>query len=148
MRKMILILAFVAIASLIASVSYAQDAIEITDAYTMNYCMDEFDVFGIWDPIGFNVECSVSGDPAKTYKVVIIVNAKSLGERIVKKYKRVSPGDTITFKDFRLIGDDDPLGSHTVKFIAKLKKGGVLLDKDTATSEITVQEERPDFTCY
>lgn len=113
-------------------------AVEITDAYTTNYCGDEFDVFGILDPIGFYAECKVSGDAAKTYKVVIIVKAKSLGEKIVKRYKDVNDGDTVIFQEFRLIGNDDPLRSHTVKFIAKLKKDG-LLDKDIRRYPITVQ---------
>ena len=127
----------------------ANEEITITEAYTMNYCGDEFDVFGIWDPIWFYVKCEVSGDPAKTYKVVIVVRPRSLGEKIVKKYKKVSDGDTIIFQYFRVIDDDVELDAHTVDFIAKLKKKGGLVHKpDPVSYDVTVQAERPEFTCY
>jgi len=103
------------------------------------FCLSE--VFGHWQPLGFYVDCTVQGDPARTYNVNIVLKATSLGEKLVKKYKKQSPGDNIAFRDFVLIDDGDAFGTHKVQFVFKLKKAGVLLYKEVITKDISVIED-------
>ena len=132
MRRIKLILPLVVMFALLASFAYA-DEVVIDDAYTMNYYMEPADVFEVWDPVMYNVDYTVTG--SRKYNVVIII--KSMGDTLKEVRKGVRAG-SYTYVNTNLARDDD-VGTHTVTYKVKLKKGG-LLDQDSTTSEITVIE--------
>jgi hypothetical protein len=117
----------------IASFAYAEEGVEITDAYTMDYRMELADVFEVWEPVMYNVDYTVTG--SRKYNVVIII--KSMGDTLREVRKRVRAG-SYTYLNTNLPRDDD-VGTHTVTYNVKLKKGG-LMDQGSTTSEITVIE--------
>ena len=139
MRKIRLILFLAVIVACTGMVARARAAeIVVNEAETVcpTYC--PADTFGRNVPIGFHVSFTINGDPGDRYKAILTVNAKSLGEKIIKKYPKVSDGDVITFTDFRMIDGIDRLGRHTVKFQLKLKKDRELIDKQVVTEDIFV----------
>ena len=133
MRRTRLIIPVLVMVAFIASFAYAEEGVEITDAYTMNYNMEPADVFEVWDPVMYNVDYTVTG--SRKYNVVIII--KSMGDTLREVRKRVRAG-SYTHLNTNLARDDE-VGTHTVTYKVKLKKGG-LLDQDSTTSEITVIE--------
>jgi hypothetical protein len=112
-------------------------AIKINDAYTMNDMDEPATEFQVGDTVKYRIDYSISGDPFKKYKVVVIVN--SLGDRI-KLTEKHYPGDNYITVTSNWVDENDEPGTYTVKYKLKLKKAGVLLDVDKDTSEITVVE--------
>lgn len=133
MRKATLISAIAVALVLFASFGYAQEIV-IDDAYTMNHMMEPATEFEAWDPVMYHVDYTITGNAGTTYIVKVII--KSMGDRIVLTEKHL-PGSYTTVTT-NLARDDD-VGTHTVIYKVKLRKGG-LLDIDTDSSEITVSE--------
>lgn len=133
MRRTRLIIPVLVMVAFIASFAYAEEGVEITDAYTMNYKTEPVDVFEVWDPVMYNVDYTVTG--SRKYNVVIII--KSMGDTLKEVRKGVLAG-SYTYVNVNLARDDD-VGTHTVTYKVKLKKGGLPV-RDSTTSEITVIE--------
>ena len=132
MRRMKLILPVVVMVALIASFAYAAD-VEIDSAYTMNYMRDSETEFYVWDPVMYHIDYTITGDAGTTYKAIIII--KSMGDKL-RTTEKHKPGSYTTI-NANLARDDD-VGTHTVNYKIKLKKGSTLQDIDTDTSQITV----------
>lgn len=108
-------------------------AIEIDDAYTMNARQVDQTEFDVSDSVMYHVDYTIFGDPGIRYKVILII--KSMGDTL-REVVRSEPG-SYSIKMTNL-ADGDDLGTHTVKYRIKLKKGRTLLDVDTDTSQIAV----------
>jgi hypothetical protein len=109
-----------------------EEAVIIDDAYTMNYKRESETEFYVGNPVIYKVYYTITGNPDKRYKAIIIINSMGDKLREVKKHK---PG-SYTTKILNL-ADSDDVGTHTVTYNIKLRKRG-LLDIDTDTSQITV----------
>ena len=133
MRRIKLTLPLVVMVALVASFAYAQE-VAIDDAFTMNYMQEPETEFYVWDPVMYQVDYTITGNPTTTYKTVIII--KSMGDKL-KEVESHKPGSYTTI--MTNLASDDDVGTHTVQYTVKLKKGG-LLDLDTDTSQITVDE--------
>ena len=134
MRRINLILPLVVMVALVASFAYA-DEVVIGDAFTMNYMMEPETEFYVWDPVMYQVDYTITGDPGTTYKATIIVN--SMGDKL-REVEQHKPGSYSTV--FTNLARSDDVGDHTVNYTVKLKKGKALVDVATDTSQITVYE--------
>ena len=115
-----------------ASFAYAEEVV-IDDAFTMNQYQDPETEFYVWDPVMYQVDFTITGTAGQTYKAVIII--KSMGDTL-REVQNHLPG-SYSVNMLNLAGSGD-VGTHTVKYTVKLKKGRTLLDVDTDTSQITV----------
>jgi hypothetical protein len=115
------------------SYTFAQEVV-IDDAYTMNYRQEPQAEFSVWRPVLYNVDYTVTGNPNKTYRVVIVV--RSMGDRL-KAVQKQKPGSYTTILA-NLAGRGD-VGTYTVNYTVKLKRRG-LLDVDTNTSQLSVND--------
>ena len=137
MKKSAMIIALVAMALVIVSPCYAEEAgIIMTGAYTTMENGTPSTEFERWQAVICHMEYEIFGNPDKYYKVVGVTN--TLGDTVVVDDK-VPPG-VYNIVTIHLVEGDLDLGSYTVNYKLKLKKKGVLLDLAQATSETTVIE--------
>ena len=137
MKKSAMIIALVAMALVIGSPCYAQEAgIIMTGAYTTMENGTPSTEFERWQAVICHMEYEIFGNPDKYYKVVGVTN--TLGDTVVVTDK-VPPG-VYNIVTIHLVEDFHDLGPYTVNYKLKLKKKGVLLDLAQAASEITVIE--------
>lgn len=137
MKKIILIVACVAMALVFSLPSYAvEPEIRITSAYTCNDMNEACTEFQAWETVYYNIEFSVYGNPDRLYKVVGMTHA--FGVR-TEEIQKLYPGDyTIVFG--RLFGDDVDPGTYVGTHKLKLKKRRNLLDVATTVTEVSVVE--------
>jgi hypothetical protein len=132
MRNLKLILPLVVMLALVASFAYA-DEVVIDDAFTMHYMMEPQAEFYVWDPVMYQVDYTITGDPGTNYKAIIVV--QSMGDKL-REVERHKPGSYSTL--FTNLARSDDEGTHSVNYTVKLKKAKTLVDVDTDTSQITV----------
>jgi hypothetical protein len=118
-----------------------QPSIRILRVMTLNNEKQPQTQFNLWHPVLFRIKYEITGDQDTRYKVKGIVRV--FGEEIVVA-KKNRPGVHRMLTALLVPGRVRP-GEKTVKYKVKLKKGGELLDKDTATSEISILEPNPNL---
>jgi hypothetical protein len=133
MKRTGLALALIVIMVLFATSASAQEIV-IDDAFTMNYLQEPTTEFKVWDPVMYSVEYTITGNPGRTYKVIVVI--RTMGDKI-RITERQRPGTHTTVTSNLARADD--VDTHTVTYEVKLKKGA-LLDTDSTTSQITVSQ--------
>ena len=140
---LVLILAFIALPSQVVAVDdeQLQPSIKILKVKTLNNEKEPQTEFDLWHSVLFGIKYEITGDQGTRYKVKGFVKAG--GKILVVKQKRY-PGVHRMVTALLVPGHCRP-GERTIKYMVKLKKGGELLDKDTATSEVTILSPNPNL---
>jgi hypothetical protein len=137
---LVLILAFMALPSQVFAAG-EEPSIKILKVITLNDEKEPQTEFNIWYPVLFRIKYEITGDADTLYKVKGFVRV--FGEEIVVE-KKNRPGVRRMLTALLVPGRVRP-SEKTVKYKVKLKKGGELLDKHTATSEISILEPNPNL---
>ena len=132
MKRIALVLAIVLAASFVTAWAQAAEVV-IDDWFTMNITQAPQDVFDVWDPVMYQVDYTITGEPGQEYKAVIII--RSMRDKL-KEVEYHTPG-SYTTKMLNLAGPGD-VGIKTVKYRVRLKEGSLLHNFDKETSQITV----------
>jgi hypothetical protein len=133
---LVLILAFIALPSQVVAVDdeQVQPSIKILKVKTLNNEKELQTEFDLWHSVLFGIKYEITGDQDTRYKVKGFVKAQ--GKILAVTQKRY-PGVHRMVTALLVPGHCRP-GERTIKYMVKLKKGGELLDKDTAPSEVTI----------
>ena len=157
MKKTRLILAFFVLASLVASVSYAEDII-VDEASTICSSLCPSAVFTHFSPFGFRFKFTVEGESGVYYRVKTIIEAQSLGAGwkwtnmddpedphpyVVQGGTSIEePNPWPTYGSLeQSISDDVACGIHEVKFTFRLRQGGGLLYEEIVYQDTWVIDD-------
>ncbi len=130
---LVLILAFIALPSQVLAAG-EPPSIKILKVKTLNNEKEPQTEFDLWHSVLFGIKYEITGDQGTRYKVKGFVKAQG---KIMAVEQRRYPGVHRMVTALLVPGHCRP-GERTIKYMVKLKKGGELLDKDTATSEVTI----------
>lgn len=119
----------------------AAPSIKILNVKTYNGEKKPQTEFDLWQPVFFLIKYEITGEEDTRYKVKGMV--RIFGEDIVVRQKR-SPGTRRMVTGLLVPGWAVP-GEKTVKYKVGLIKEGELLDKATATSQITIPTPNPNL---
>jgi len=137
MKKAIVIATFLAIALVMSTPCHAvEPEIVITNVYTCDYLGQPCTEFRAWEVVYYYIDYTIYGVADRLYKVIGITHAFGMRTEEIEK---LPPGD-YTMTAGRVFGDDVEPGVYEADHKLKLKKKGILVDVDTATTPITVVE--------
>lgn len=141
LKGMFVMALVLAVMALPRQIFAAGGSVKILKVKTLNEEREPQTEFSLWYPVLFGIKYEITGEEGTRYKVKGKVRV--FGEEIVVEQKRY-PGIHRMVTALLVPGRVRP-GEKTVKYKVKLKKGDELLDKDSATSEITILPPNPNL---
>ncbi len=141
LKGMFVVALILTVMALPRQVFAASGSIKILKVKTLNNEREPQTEFDLWHPVLFVIKYEITGKEGMRYKVKGIV--KAAGKKMVVEQKRY-PGVYRIVTALLVPGHVRP-GEKTIKYMVKLRKGRRLLDKDTATSEVTILPPNPNL---
>ena len=137
---LVLVLALMALPSQVFAVG-EQPSIKILRVMTFNNERQPQTEFNLWYPVLFGIEYEITGQEDTLYTVKGFVKA---GGKIMAVGQQRYPGVHRMATALLVPGHVRP-GEKIIKYMVRLIKEGELLDKDIASSEVTVLPPQPDL---